>query len=245
MNTYFKNVARNIMRRLGYAIRQAQPFGNNATEDIKNIFGAEPLKTIFDVGANEGQTARSFLEEFPAATIYSFEPFPAAFEKLKQISAGPRLVPANLALGETTATRKLFLTKYSPTNSLLPVDAQAEKFLAGCVESAGETVINMTTLDAFCAQHKISRIDLLKLDTQGYELNVLRGAASLLASKSIKTIFTEVNFVPLYERQAYFHEIYQKLWEAGYRLVSLYDQQYRSGSCLNWCDALFVSEESL
>lgn len=234
--------ANKLLGRLGYVVRRLKPYGNYAADDLKKIFGPKPIQTVFDVGANEGQAARMFLEDFPAATIYSFEPFPKAYAKIKEQSGDPRLIPVNMALGETTMRKKLFLTKYSLTNSLLPVDAQAKQFLGECVDSDGETVIDMTTLDAFCAERKIPRIDLLKLDTQGYELNVLEGAQSMLASGSIKAIFTEVNFVPLYEKQAYFHQVYQRLWDQGFRLVSFYDQEYRAGTCLNWCDALFVKE---
>ena len=103
----------------------------------------------------------------------------------------------------------------------------------------------ITTLDEFCAEHEINYIDLLKLDVQGYELKILAGAKHLLETKRITLLFTEVNFVPLYANQAYFHQVYQFLLGEGFQLVSFYNQTHREGPELNWADALFVNKKAL
>lgn len=99
--------------------------------------------------------------------------------------------------------------------------------------------ISITTLDAFAAEHKVGIIDLLKIDVQGYELEVLKGASLMLSSGRIRVIVLEVNFAPLYERQASFEEISTFLQSNGFHLSCLYDFAFSTRKELMWCEALF------
>jgi hypothetical protein len=89
-------------------------------------------------------------------------------------------------------------------------------------------------------EQNIPRIDLLKVDTQGYDLQVLKGATKLLAARRIKTVLLEVNFVPMYQRQATFLELHAFISSFGYRLVDFYNQQ-RSDGYTAWGDACYVA----
>ena len=83
-------------------------------------------------------------------------------------------------------------------------------------------------------------IDLLKMDTQGYELHVLAGAEQTIRANNIAVVYSEVLFVPLYKGQAYFPEVYEHLVSRGFGLVNFYDTHYNDDGYLSWCDALFV-----
>src|SRR5882724_7721970 len=66
--------------------RKFLPIGIDVTYDIRRLFG--PVSVILDVGANQGQTALQFARGFPGARIYSFEPVPGTFSRLKANTAG-------------------------------------------------------------------------------------------------------------------------------------------------------------
>lgn len=242
-----KRLIRYLLRRRGFEIVRTKRFGANPWQDVNTLFEGLPLKVVFDVGANTGQTSVEFQHRFTAATIHSFEPFPAAFEKLSRATAGcARIKPVQSALGEATGQSVLYLNAESATNSLLPNAPEADCYQPkGFAEARGTTQINISTLDAYCQQESIPFIELLKMDTQGYELNVLKGGERMLAGGNVAAIFSEVLFAPIYEGQTCFHDLYAHLWSRGFRLVSLYGVALNHQKFSSWCDALFVHPEVL
>lgn len=222
-------------------------FGADMTRDFVRMYGKRPVEMIFDVGANEGQTAVELARAFPRAAVHSFEPFNQAFEALQR-AAQPfkNIKPVNLALGDAPSSQTLFVNKSSPTNSLLPMSAEAAAFVPGIEMAATGTVqIQVATLDDYCAREKIAFIDLLKMDVQGYEQHVLKGGNGMLSGEKVAAVFTEVLFAPLYDGQAYFQDLYADLWKGGFRLVQLYNPALNGQRFLSWCDALFVHPEAL
>ena len=91
------------------------------------------------------------------------------------------------------------------------------------------------TIDDYCAEHDIKAIDILKTDTQGYDLEVLKGAENILESRRIHLVYTEINLSTMYEGQASFDEIYRFLSDRDFTLVSVYELHAR------WMDCLFVN----
>jgi FkbM family methyltransferase len=210
-------------------------------DDLPGLASDTPIETIFDVGANEGQTVLRLVDAFPNARIHSFEPFPEAFAKLQQSCVRhPRVHTHQVAFGERDGSTTLFLSHASVTNSLLPTSAQAAEFSPpGWTEPAGKIEVPIAKLDTFCAARRIERIDLLKIDTQGYELQVLQGASAMLAGRRVRFVYLELIFVPLYERQTSFDEVFALLRQHGYLLVDLYEKNVGAGGALQWCNALF------
>jgi FkbM family methyltransferase len=242
-----KRLVKYLLRQRGLDVVHTNRFGASPWQDVNTMFQGLPLKTVFDVGANIGQTSVEFLHYFPAACIHSFEPFAAAFEKLRQAAAGcARIKPVQSALGEAVGQRVLYVNAESATNSLLPNAPEADCFQPqGFADARGTASIAISTVDAYCEREKILFIDLLKMDTQGYELKVLQGAERMVAGGNVAAIFSEVLFAPIYEGQTYFHDIYEHLWARGFRLVSLYGVQLNNQKFTSWCDALFVHPEVL
>jgi FkbM family methyltransferase len=225
-----------------YEIRPLLRLGSDHIADSKYILG-DRVGTVFDIGANVGQTAREFLPAFPKATIYSFEPDPGSFQKLVAATSDQRRVqPYNIALGREEGSAKLFRFKFDQTNSLLPKARGAEDYVADAeyLTAVGEVPVEVTSLDAFCRNHGIEKIDLLKVDTQGYELEVLNGSLTLLRSAAISLIYIEVCFVRYYEGQPLFPEIYQFLYDLGYRFVGLYESGFVTHCYHVGGNALFV-----
>ncbi len=99
--------------------------------------------------------------------------------------------------------------------------------------------VELTTLGTFCRETSVSRIDLLKLDVQGYELNVLKGARELLAGRRIGCLVLEVTFIPLYENQATLHELTALLSDHQYDLMGFYNFAHSAHHRLLWCEPMF------
>ena len=222
--------------------RRGRPFGADFVADVRTLFWHAPPRMIFDVGANTGREAERWHHAFPAARIHAFEPVPATFARLKaRVAAHERITPWNLAVGSAPGRLPMRIYAGDETNSLLPMSANASEFVgAGGVEPRQTIDVEVTTVDRFCAEQHIAAVDVLKSDTQGYEMQVLEGAADLIARGAIGAMVLEVNFVPHYEGQALFAEIDAHLAARGFRFVGLYQPSRNHVYALNWADALFA-----
>lgn len=145
---------------------------------------------LFDVGANIGNFSMSLLDIFPNSKLYSFEPHPKNFKKL----AGLIEDKANcyeLALGNENTEAEIFDYENSDGSehaSLL------ENVIKDIHHSATiKYKIGVKTLDTFLEENNLSTIDFLKIDTEGFEYDVLTGAENSLRSNKIKIILFEFN----------------------------------------------------
>ena len=239
---------RQFLNRRGFDFHRigAQRLGRDHIADIRHLCGSGSPRRIFDVGANSGRSALLFQAEFPQAEIHSFEPFPAAFAELVAATRGQaRIHPEQVALGERCESKILNVASGSELNSFLATSPGATEFIdPASIAFQATCEVAVTTVDAFCRDRAIGEIDLLKIDTQGYELAVLRGAGESLASKMVTTIMLEVNFIQLYVQQCSFTQIMGFLDPLGYHLVGLYDPAHTADGYLKWADAVFVRSPS-
>jgi FkbM family methyltransferase len=213
----------NALADYGYALR---PVGRRSTitgvsflHDAKVLLKDVPRPLLFDVGANVGQTIWAFLETFPSAQIVSFEPSPRTFPLLSgNYGAHPNVRLEPIALGDAESTMSLHLTPdHCATDSLLrPTWTTASEIVS----------VRVDTLDHYCATHNISRIDLLKIDAQGFDLNVLRGAEQMLRRKAIRLVTAETNVASLYHDEPPLSALLTYADSLDYRLIGFYDATY-------------------
>jgi FkbM family methyltransferase len=165
------------------------PWGVDLWADVRRLAGDRPVRRVFDVGANEGQFAGACAGAFPAAEVWSFEPVPDTFARLQAgaSAAGPRVKPFCLGLGERDETRTIKLYPHSTMNSL----ADRPAFEDAHSPPIGEIPVAVRSLDSFCREHQVTAIDLLKVDTEGYDLSVFRGGVGLLGSAAVRFLTTE------------------------------------------------------
>ena len=185
-------------------------------EDCADIAGCgAPITTILDVGANVGQSARKFREAFPESTIHCFEPVSHVFDELvANLSQDHRVTCHRTALGSAAGIATIYLTPHSTASSMIASD-----------ESTGSETVTVITLDGFAERESITDVDLLKIDAEGFDLEVLRGAERVLASERIKFILVEVGFSPGDHRHVLFDDVRSFLSLFGFKLLGIYDQQ--------------------
>jgi FkbM family methyltransferase len=226
-------------------LRKRLRLGHDHLKDVATILGRD-LRVILDIGANVGQSAVAFRSAFPNARIVSVEPDPGAFEQLRANTAtlsGVELLQS--AIGDAAGEATFYRHQFDQTNSLLPRAAGADEFVVSAefMKPIGEITVPVTTVDAICRERGIEEIDFLKSDTQGYEMKVLDGARELLERRAIKAIYVEVCFVPMYEQQPLFQQLYDYLYVRGYRLVGIYESGYATHFYQVGGNALFIRED--
>jgi FkbM family methyltransferase len=222
-----------LLRERGIDIKS--PHRRAATSKLqvsRRILAGQDVRVAFDCGAHHGRVTRSFLRAFPRATVYAFEPTPATFEILSRNLAGvDRVELVNAAVGAERGTLDLYVQDWEQSNSL--VDPGGD---------AASVKVDVVPLGEFCAERGIRHIDLLKLDVEGYELQVLRGLEPMLRAQKVDVIYTEVRFEPFAPGCTHFLELVGYLRGFGYRFFGFYDTIYKPWLQFDWGDIIMVSE---
>lgn len=166
-------------------------------------------KVVFDVGANVGDWAIEALQIAPEATLHCFEPGSATFAKLRQraLPGDVRLNP--VALGAVSEERTYFVFgEGRGTNSLYLRDGLENN------AAVGSESVPVITTDDYCAREGIERIDFLKIDVEGHEIDVLKGARQLLAAGRISVVQLEYGGTYI-DGGHLLRDVYTLLAEAG------------------------------
>jgi FkbM family methyltransferase len=138
--------------------------------------------TMFDCGGHIGLVSLTVAQN-PSVTVHAFEPNPTNAEHFRRnLSLNPA---AKVRLNEVAVGDRAGTVRFN-----LPV---ADQSGIGHVSEDGDLTVPQIALDDYAAEHGIERIDLLKMDVEGYECHVLRGAARLLAEHRIGCVVTEMH----------------------------------------------------
>lgn len=188
------------MRNFLNTFRRKPTFSAPATfaevERAERIFYLEYLRegmTVFDVGANVGELTLLFSRFVEGGNVHAFEASGAAYKKLEIVcaAAARRNVRLNhLALSDVKGSIRLHVYD----DALSGFNSQAARPLKNYgldFEPIGVEETPATTVDDYCADKKIEQIDLLKIDVEGAEYQVMRGARRMLESKRIRCLTFE------------------------------------------------------
>ena len=211
---------RNLLRQMGYELSRFNPAANPVARK-RRLLQTFAIDVILDVGANTGQFAQQLREDLGfAGRIISFEPLSLAFQVLRENSRrDSKWDVRNCALGDKEEEHAINIAGNSYSSSMLDMlPAHLVAAPESCYVSSEKIVIH--TLDGLLDQ-LCSPADsiFLKIDTQGYESKVLRGAENSLAR--IATIQLEMSLLPMYSGEAPFAELHSLLGKKGYSLVSV------------------------
>jgi FkbM family methyltransferase len=176
---------------------------------IKPALAGVDSPIVFDVGANVGEYALLAQQELPAATILAFEPAAATYQRLSTRLAGhngrTHLRAYNVAFSDSEQARELF--SYTVEGDDVSLLASVDRRLPTQtlrVEVEHSEQIQVRTIDRFCSAEGIQRIDLLKLDVEGHELAVLRGARDMLERAAVRIIQFEFGPANIYSRTFFY-----------------------------------------
>jgi FkbM family methyltransferase len=202
----------------GVDIRKHDPLDSPHIR-LARLLAAKRVDLVIDVGANVGQWAQTLRHAGYPGDIISFEPLAAAHAALtRNAGKDPRwAVAPRMALGEEIRDIEINVAGNSYSSSLLKM---LPRHLAGAPESAyvGLEKVPMKTLDSLIGSvipAKSARV-FCKLDVQGYEMNVLAGAASLL-SRTVG-LQMEMSLTPLYDSQPLFPELFDTMMQSGFEM---------------------------
>jgi len=196
---------------------------HNWMDAIARNLPDEKSNLVFvDGGAHDGQMAQRFLSRFPGMQVHAFEPNADLFPKLKKNLADVAGECHPLALSSRTQTLKMFINDSPMTSSVLARNENSERYFDAVTQVHEVRELCATSLDDWFANSGLKRVDIIKLDLQGYELEALRGADQLLKS-GVACIYIEINYVPFYEGSATFGEIDVFMRSRGYKLFNLYN----------------------
>lgn len=233
-----------IYRNFGLMIYQKKPFGQDPFHDIKRSFTDYPFHIFFDVGANIGQTVTDIIAVFPTSQIWCFEPVQKTFEVLKERTAGHNVNHHKIALGSENMETEIFVDKHNLWSDMTSiVNAKTTD-----PDNLVPEQITIEKLDDFCWNHEIQTIDYLKIDTEGYDLEVLKGSVQMLEKQMIAFVEVEVSMNPENTFHVDFFMIKKFMENLGYRLFGVYDQmhEWQTGTpILRRTNPLFVSKKVL
>lgn len=222
-----------LLSRPWFPLFRTFQMGEEWAYGVCRFAGTRRLPVVFDVGAHVGETALYLRRFFPLSEIHAFEFVPATARRLQaNVQAWSNIRVHIQALGDIRETMQVPLQSYSKVNSL--------RFAAeptGPAPIAETLTVAVTTLDSFCAAHGITRIDVLKIDAEGYDLKILQGAAELIAQGQIPFVFTEITFEAI-DAQQQFDPLHRYLTGHGYHLCGFYES-YIKDTRLIFCNALY------
>lgn len=211
---------RRFLWEFGYDISPFHPEFHSVAR-MRKLLNWLDIDVVMDVGANKGQFVWKLRGDLGYENkIISFEPLSSAFEVLsRKAKDDKRWEVHNFALGATEEEMEINISGNSQSSSFRDIlsshtDSEPQS------RYVGKEVVKVRTLDAVSGELlRASDNVYLKIDTQGFEKEVLDGAASTL--NKIDTVQLEMSLVPLYEGEVLFKELYERMKDSGYSLVGM------------------------
>ena len=196
-------------------------------------------RVVFDVGANVGDWVREALLINTGAAYHCFEPSPTTYRTLVANTLPSSVTTNDFGLGDNeTVASLLVFGDNAGTNSLYRREGID-------IEQVREESIRLMTLDMYCAERGIARIDFVKLDVEGHEFAVLRGACRMLSEGRINAIQFEYGGTNIdarvflkdiwdYVHSANKNYCFFKLFSEGPRAMPKYQQIFETFKYSNW-----------
>jgi FkbM family methyltransferase len=169
---------------------------------------------ILDVGAHVGLYSKKIKEICPSAKVYAFEPHPVTFQKLRDKADTQGYTALNLGCSDVKG--KFDLYDYQEKEASVSQGSSHASLFAGVIQDIHKSTgsnswsVQVTTIDDFVEEYGISRIDLLKIDTEGNEYKVLLGAKKSIKEDKIDVIQFEFNEMNIVSR-VFFKDIFDLL----------------------------------
>ena len=214
---------------------------HNVAAGVEHLGVLTPLscKHVVDIGANRGQFALIARKCFPDAKIDSFEPLQEPADRFQELFKNDHSTRLHrLAIGLNEGEAAIHVSSRDDSSSLLPITDTQSTLFPGTAEYETRT-IQVASLRDVIAKHDVQETALLKIDVQGFEMEVLRGCEELLGR--FQYIYVECSFVELYAGQAFADEIIAFLRERNFILDGVYNPCYDKNGRAVQADFFFVA----
>ena len=225
-----KKLVKKTINKLGFDLKRYNPNLNQINFDdlLKDKISNNPI--IFDVGGNKGQSIERYLKIFDKPIIHSFEPIKNEFDYMcSKFRNNKNICLNNFALGDKTEEKEFNVTAKTGNSSFNKINLgtdwlkvrskQNNTSEEGYVTSVQK--VNVIKLDDYCKNNNINQIDLVKIDTQGYEDKVLEGSINTIKENKIKVIVAEIMFDDVYNKYLSFSDIEKFIIPNNFRMIGI------------------------
>jgi FkbM family methyltransferase len=229
------DLIKKFFKGFGLDVRRIPPY------QIYDWLKEEQIRTIIDIGANEGQFARRINKLLPDAKIYSFEPLKQCRQKMKLMLGNiAKISIFPYAIGDKNGMVQMYKSTFTPSSSLLPMEKLHEDLFPYAKYNTIETV-EIKKLDDAVQDLYMDKNILIKIDVQGYEDRVLKGGDGII--DKTRLVIIETSFKSLYKGQLLFNDIYSILHRKGFKFFGAEDRirDPINGSTLQF-DSVFIKE---
>lgn len=235
------------MKKMAYLLthtlyRKGLRYGVAAAVEHSRFLRQHSFRTVIDAGANKGQFSLAVRAHLPETRIVAFEPLPGPgtiFQSL--FKNDERITLVSAALGPTPTETNIHISKRADSSSLLPIGPLQSRIFSG-TEEVGVQRIKVVKLDDAVQANDMASPTLLKIDVQGYELELLKGAEKTLAI--VDAIYAELSFLPLYEGQPLADEVIAWLAERNFAFTGIYHIAFREDGSAVQADFHFTKRQS-
>lgn len=205
--------------------------------------------SMVDVGGHRGETLAAIVKNVASFSYQAFEPNPESYKALldyaKSVKNDDRVINIhNAAVGSENGTVEFHITEATAVAGVLkPVEGLSERVPSGDHEIAKSIQCDLKKIDSLDDVINGKVLDLLKIDTEGFDLEVMKGAEQALKKGQFRAVLSEAFFVPYRDQQAYFWDLASYMQSVGYHFVNLYDCRDTSQGRLYTGNALWLSPE--
>ena len=248
-----KKFIQKIFNFFGYKVMKSRSIDISDLNLITQFLIIKSNPVVLDVGANKGQSITRYKKLFQSPVIHSFEPNIDEINILKKKYYNDKnLFLNNLAVGEKKGNLEFNINAVSGHSSfkkLIPnttwikkrsntINIDDKKYTTKKVNS------KIITLDDYASENNITNIDILKIDTQGFEDKVLIGAKKLLKENRIKLIQLELIFSEIYESPLQIYDVEKNLIPYNYKLFGISNGGNLISNYIYQSDFIYVSQET-
>ena len=247
-----KEQIQNLLNYFGYKVMKHNSEDKYNLDHASKILTQSKQPIIFDIGANVGQSVIRYNKIFEKPIIHTFEPQKKEIDVLKEkFKHNQNIIINNLAVGKKNENLEFYTYARRRASSLLKLKKNS-KWLSEKLEQTKTKnesfnldtfTTKVITLDDYVKNHNIEKIDILKIDTQGYEDKVLEGAENLIKESKIKIIELEIIFSEIYEKSLQIYDIEKNLIPHDYKLFGISQGGNLSSNFVYQADFMYISQD--